>query len=130
MDAVHAFQALIDSYRARYEAHDAQGCAALYAEDGEVHSAFGPPAVGRPAIESVHRDWFEDGETNKTMMVTRAGARDDMGYCLVQFEADIPAESGGSERFRGTSLNVLERRADGGWNIKLTSLYGLVDQGA
>lgn len=124
------FQALVDSYLARYAAHDAAGCAALYAENAEVYSPFGPPAVGRAAIEASHRDWFEDGERNKVMTVTRAAARDDMGYCLVRFEADIPGENGATERFRGASLNVLERGADGAWNIKLTSLNALVDQGA
>ena len=74
-----------------------------------------PPADGRAEIEAEHRRWFEDGETNKTMAVTRAGIDGDLGYCLVHFEADVPGEGGGNERFRGTSLNVMQRGA--AWSL-------------
>lgn len=127
MDAVATFQPLIDRYLAAYEAHDAAGCAALYAADGVVHSPFGPPANGPAEIEAEHRRWFEDGETDKTMAVTRAGIDGDLGYCLVHFEADVPGPNGGTDRFCGTSLNVMERRSDGVWTIKLTSLNELVE---
>ena len=129
MDAVATFQALIDRYLAAYEAHDAVGCAALYATDGEVYSPFGAPAHGPAEIEAEHRRWFEDGETNKTMAVTRAGIDGNLGYCLVWFEADVPGQDGGTERFRGTSLNVMERRSDGVWTIKLTSLNEVQEPG-
>lgn len=111
MDAVATFQPLIDRYLAAYEAHDAAGCAALYAAE----------------IEAEHRRWFEDGETDKTMAVTRAGIDGDLGYCLVHFEANVPGPKGGTDRFCGTSLNAMERRSDGVWTIKLTSLNELVE---
>ena len=122
MDAVATFQALIDRYLASYTAHDARGCAAVYAEDAAVHSPYSQPAIGRPAIEATHRDWFEDGETNKSMRVTHAGIGGDMGFCFVEYAADLPVDGGAVERARGTSLNVMERRGDGDWTITLASL--------
>lgn len=127
MDPVATFQAVIDRYLAACAAADAAGCAALYAENGEVHSPFGPPAIGQAQIEAAHLSWFEDGETNKLMAVTRAGTDGNLGDCLVGFEADVPGENGHMERFRGTSLNVMERRSDGVWTIKLTSPNELVE---
>ena len=120
------FQAVIDRYLAAYAAHDAAGCAAVYAPDAEVHSPFGQAAIGTAVIAAIHRDWFEDGETNKTMRVIRAGIDGNLGYCLVHFEADVPGDGGGQgggmDRFRGSSLNVMQRGADGIWTITLTSL--------
>lgn len=120
---------MVDRYLAAYEAHDAAGCAALYAGDGEVHSPFGPPARGRAEIEAEHLRWFEDGETNKTMRVIRAAATGDLGYCLVTFAADVPGENGGVERFFGTSLNVMTRDQSGGWAIAVSSLNETTKQG-
>ena len=129
LDPVATFQAVIDRYLAAYSAHDAVGCAALYAENAEVRSPFGPVARGRAEIEAEHLRWFADGETNKTMQVTRAGIDGDLGYCLVVFAADVPRAGGAVERVRGSSLNVLERRTDGIWTITLTSLNEAVEQG-
>ena len=42
------------------------------------------------------------------MQVTRAAIEGDLGHCLVHFEADVPG-AGRVERFRGTSLNVMQR---------------------
>jgi len=129
LDAVATFQAVIDRYLAAYTAKDAAGCAALYAGTAEVHSPFGPVARGRAEIEAEHQRWFGEGETNKTMQVTRAGACGDLGYCLVAFDADLLGADGATERVRGTSLNVMERRTDGVWTITLTSLNEVVKQG-
>ena len=129
MDAVATFQALIDRYLAAYEAHDAAGCAAFYAPDAEMHSPYGPAATGRAEIAATHRDWFEEGETNKVMQVTSAGIVGDLGYCLVRFEANMPAADGGTEQSRGISLNLMERRDDGVWTIALASLNELVETG-
>ena len=129
MDARNIFQGLIDRYLANYAAHDAAGCAALYAPDGKVFSPFGPPAMGRDQIAATHLDWFKAGEADKTMTVTHAAIAGDLGYCLVAFEAGVPGAGGTTERYRGTSLNVMERRSDGVWTIKLTSLNEAVKQG-
>jgi len=127
--AVATFQAVIDRYLAAYAGYDAAGCAALYGADGEIHSPFARPAKGQSEIEATHGNWFEDGETNKTMRVTHAGIDGDLGYCCVEYEADVPGADGGTDRFRGTSLNVMERRTGGDWTIKLTSLNEAREQG-
>ena len=128
MDEVATFQAVIDRYLAVYAAHDAAGCAAVYAADGEVHSPHRPVAKGPAEIVATRRGWFEDGEIDKAMRVSRAGLDGDLGYCLVDFAADVPGEGGGTHWFRGTSLNVMQRRTDGVWTIKLTSPNETVEQ--
>ena len=128
MDPLSTFQAVIDRDLAAYEAEDAEGCAALYAEDGELVSPFGPPVRGRVAIAAAHRDWFSEGETNKTMTVVRAGIDGALGYCLVRYAAEVPVAAGGRSQSRGLSLNVMERRSDGHWTIKLTSLNEQMEQ--
>lgn len=125
MDARAEFQRLIDRYLAAYAAQDADGCAALYTEEAVVLSSFGPPAIGRAEIAAAHRTWFEEGETNKTMTVLRAGIAGDLGHCLVAFSADMPGETG-PERFHGASLNILTRSA-GGWRLSQTGLLATDD---
>lgn len=128
VDAAAVCQAVIDRYLAACAVRDAAGCAALHGAEGAVQSPVGPPAKGQAEIAAVHRDLFKDGETNKAMRLTRAGIDGDPGYCLIQFEAVGPGADGGTIRFRGTSLNVMQRRTDGIWTIALTSLNESLEQ--
>ena len=49
---------VIDRWLEKFNAHDAQGIAALYAEDAVNHQVALEPVVGRAAIEEMHRDVF------------------------------------------------------------------------
>jgi hypothetical protein len=49
-------QALFDFYLSSYRAGDAKGCASVFSLDSELYSPFGPPAIGRPAITSIHKE--------------------------------------------------------------------------
>ncbi len=107
-------QALLDRYVAFYRSGDAAGCASIYADQAQIYSPYGPPALGRQAIELLHRDWVEDGGEDKEIKVLQSGLDGDLGWCLAAFsEADADA---------GWSLNVLERQPDGGWLIVQSSL--------
>lgn len=108
------FQELLDAYVSSYRAKDAAACASVYAPDGKLFSPFGPPAIGRRAIEATHRDWVEDGAENKEIRVVDAGGSGDVAWCLAHFSEG----STGS----GTSLNILERQPDGAWLITHCSL--------
>lgn len=111
------FQSLFNTYVARYRAADASGCAALFTSDAELFSPYGPPAVGRPAIEAIHLEWFDDAAGTKNIKVVSAGSSGDLGWCLAHF-------SEGNEG-QGTSLNVLQRQASGNWLILRCSLNEL-----
>lgn len=97
-----------------YRAGDATACASMWTETGSIYSPFGPPLTGRAAIEAAHRAWTAEGAGgDKVLQVVHAATEGGMAWCLVRY-----AEEGES----GTSLNVLERQADGTWLIRLTSL--------
>lgn len=108
------FQSLFDAYAACYRCGNAAGCAALFSHDAELFSPYGPPAVGRAAIEAAHPEWFDADAVDKKIEVTGAGRSGDLGCCLAYY-------SEGDEGL-GTSLNVLQRQTDGNWLIPRCSL--------
>ncbi|MEO1112531.1 MAG: nuclear transport factor 2 family protein [Pseudomonadota bacterium] len=115
------FQSLFNTYAKRYRTLDAPGCAALFSPDAELFSPYGPPAVGRAAIEAAHLDWFDEAAGTKTIKVVSAGSAGDLGWCLAYF-------SEGSDG-QGTSLNVLQRQAGGNWLILRCSLNEVPEAG-
>lgn len=124
MPPCEVLQTVMDQYLAAYEAHDSVACADFYTENGVIISPFGPPCVGRPAIEAEHSAWFEDGETNKTLTVLQASISGSTGFCLVSYSADVPSDAG-VKRVYGASLNALEKDAAGTWLLRHTSLNEL-----
>lgn len=108
-------QSLLDAYARAYQEGDAAACAKLYAPDGELHSPYAPPARGRSEIEELHKAWTEHVSGEKTLAIVEAGASGDLAWCLATY-------SEGHATGNGTSLNVLERQADGSWLIRMSSL--------
>lgn len=119
-------RALIAAYLSAYESRDAAGCTAVYTEDARILSPWGPPVSGQKAIEAAHLNWFEEGETNKTMTIEDLRIDGDLAVCLVRYSADIPAADGPARVF-GASLNALCRKQDGNWKFSHTSLTELAD---
>ena len=107
-------QQLLDRYVSCYRKGDAAGCASSYDLDAELYSPFGPPAIGRLAIEVVHKEWVEEGGEDKEIIVLSAGQSDDLGWCIARFSEG----STGS----GSSMNILARQTDGSWAITHCSL--------
>ncbi len=108
-------QALFDIYTDAYQAGDACACAAVFTPDGELYSPYAPPARGRSAIEALHRIWIQGGGGNKQLTIVYAGGSDDLAWSLATF-------SEGQVTGDGTSLNILDRQADGKWLIRICSL--------
>lgn len=108
-------QSLLDDYARAYQAGDASACAKLYTPDGELHSPYAPPARGRSEIEALHKVWTEHVSGEKRLAIVQAGASGDLAWCLATY-------SEGNVTGNGTSLNVLERQADGSWLIRMSSL--------
>lgn len=49
---------VVETWIERFNAHDAAGCAALYAEDASLHVAFLPVTEGRAAIQAMFEAYF------------------------------------------------------------------------
>jgi len=118
---------VIARYLAAYEAHDAEGCAAVYAGNGLVLSPWGPPVRGPKAIAKAHLAWFKEGETGKRMTIDDLMVDGDTGFCLLRYSADVPEKSGAVSKVFGASLNTLQRQPDNSWKIRHTSLNELED---
>jgi len=116
MGIVEDLQNFADEMAAAYSICDAAACAEMFTEDGELHSAFGPPAIGRAAIEALHRDWAAE-PSQKSMTVASVGQSGDMAWALLRFSEE-------SVTGDGTSLCVFERADKGEWLIKMCCLHG------
>ncbi len=99
MDFQQDCQTLFDFYVACYREGDAAGCAAAFSPVAELYSPYGPPAVGRAAIEALHREWVEEEAEDKQITIERSGCSGDLGWCVAQFSEGSAA--------MGTSLNIL-----------------------
>lgn len=113
---------LITSLLYALKLHDAAACAALFTANGQILSPYGPLAEGTAEIAATHQAWFDEGETNKRLTLLEAGTSGDLGYCLLAWAGDYPQPDGSCKSYRGRSLNVLRRSADGSWRIHLSSL--------
>jgi len=116
MGIVEDLQNFADEMAAAYSICDAVACAQMFTDDGELHSPFGRPAIGRAAIEALHRDWAAE-PSQKSMTVASAGHSGNLAWALLHF-------SEGSVTGDGTSLCVFERAGKGEWLIKMCSLHG------
>lgn len=108
------FQKLFDVYVAFYRARDAVGCASIFTPQAQLFSPYGPPLLGRAAIEAAHQVWVAAGGENKQMTAMEAGHSGDLGWCLAHYSEGTTGN--------GASLNVAERQPDGNWLIRLCSL--------
>ncbi|WP_295313208.1 nuclear transport factor 2 family protein [Roseobacter sp.] len=107
---------ILDRMEHAYNSGDAAACAALFTENAQLHSPFGPSASGRREIETLHRDWVDDAG-NKAFTVTGSGCDGALAWCLLRF-------SEGDAQSEGTSLIVLEHHHDEGWLIRSCCLHG------
>lgn len=110
-------QNLLDQMAAAYSAGDAEGCAALFTHDAQLHSPFAAPAVGRDAILELHKEWVADSGA-KSFSILDFGSDRDIAWCLCRF-------SEGNVTGDGTSLIVLEwQTRDDKWLIRSCCLHG------
>ncbi len=114
MEAKDLFQQVFDGYVHSYRSRDAAGCASYFTDNAELYSPYGPAAIGRPAIETTHKEWVEEEGEDKAIEVLHADAEGRIGWCLARFSEGSAAS--------GTSLNVLYQQADGKWLIAQCSL--------
>ncbi|MFT7594670.1 MAG: hypothetical protein ACI8R4_001993 [Paracoccaceae bacterium] len=128
MDDATAIREVIATYLAAYQRRDAAGCGAVYTNDAIALSPWGPPIFGSAAIAAAHIDWLEEGETNKVMTIVDLVVDGDTGICLLHYEADVPGDTGETDKAFGASLNTLQRQPDSLWKIRHTSLNEFTDR--
>lgn len=106
-----------DEWQRRWDAKDAEGLAALYAEDAMRLPPDGSRTVGRDAIEAVFEDEFAAGLVVQ-LDATDVGHDDDgelgwvVGDQTVQFPVDGEMVTG-----TGNYVVVYRKEADGAWRI-------------
>jgi ketosteroid isomerase-like protein len=108
------FQKLFDGYVTSYREGDAAGCASCFVPAAELFSPYGPPTIGRSAIQAIHQEWVKEGAEDKTIVVVNAGASQDIGWCTAHYSEGATGN--------GTSLNILQRQRNGSWLITHCSL--------
>ena len=109
-------QSLLDEMARAYASGNAAACAAMFAPDAQLHSPFGPPAVGHAEIKSLHEAWTAEAR-GKSFRVLDYGSSENLAWCLCRF-----TEGDGTEE--GTSLFVLEKDDRGRWLIRSCCLHG------
>lgn len=105
-------QAFFDKQAELYRAGDWQACAAMYAQEGCVFSPYSPPAQGMAEVLDLYRRWTTNSDGAKRLIVTDAGTAGNLAWCILR----------NPDAGKATSLNVLERQADGSWQIRACSI--------
>lgn len=130
-------RSLVDRYLAAYRAHDARGCAEVFAPDAVILTPFEPIVTGRSAIQSAHAEWFDDAEREKRIDIIEWHSDGLYAYCLLHWSVIVDGPDGLPLPEGGTSLNILECR-QGEWLITRSALIpdqdlpgqGLIRRGA
>lgn len=117
-EVMQAATELARQYDSNYAEKNADGMAALYAEDGVLASPAGPLIRGRDALRVYYVKRFASGAYGHTIKVIEAHAQGDGGYSLAHFSVNAPVPGGGFNLTQGTIAAVYRRGADG-WRFQL-----------
>jgi uncharacterized protein (TIGR02246 family) len=100
-----AVEAFIVNYLERYNAKDAAGVAALYAEDGILVPP-GPMVTGKANIEKAWRATFDAGRTGIRYDTQQVHAEGNVVWSIGQFSVMSPEENGTLQERRGNFVNI------------------------
>ena len=107
-----------NKYVAAFNAGDAAGVAALFAEDAVSLPDHHAALLGRAAIESYMRDTFAQFTTNITVTPGDTEVVGDIGHEHGAFTVTMTPKSGGNPMTEtGKYLVVLKRGSDGRWLV-------------
>jgi uncharacterized protein (TIGR02246 family) len=107
-----------DKYIAAFNAGDAAGVAALFAEDAVSMPDHHVALEGRAAIESYMRDTFAQYTTNITVTPGETEVMGDIAHEHGSFTTTITPKAGGNAMTdTGKYLVILKRGSDGRWLI-------------
>lgn len=107
-----ALKEMAPKWQAAYNAGDAAGVAALYAEDGILLPPNSPPVKGRKAIEVFWAGAIESGGTTELTVQKMYG----MGENVTEVGAWVATAADGSHQDHG-SYTLVYKQVEGGWQI-------------
>jgi uncharacterized protein (TIGR02246 family) len=109
---------LARQYDDNYNAKNASGMAALYANDGALVTS-GPVIQGRDKLQQYYQSRFDSGATDHHMTVTAVQARGDGGFGIG--EVRVTAPFGPDAKVTSLHGNVVwvYERAAGGWKYRV-----------
>ncbi len=105
------------SYDENYNAGNAAGMAALYAEDATFVSPVATIA-GRPAIEAYYRGRFAAGATGHTTRIVSVQPMGEGGYGIGQFSVHAPGPDGQMRELHGNLVTIYQHEG-GAWHMRL-----------
>ena len=109
-DATKAVATFVSNYEKLFNAKDAQGLAALFADDG-VQSAPGMPLLtNRSDIEKRYKINFDSGTTDYHVTVKQVQAEGNIVFMVGQFSVKSP--KGGMHEVGGNFVDILEWDGD------------------
>ena len=105
-------------YVAAYNAGDAAGAAALFAEDAVSMPDHAPALMGRAAIENSMKQMFAQNTVNLTVTPGETEITGDIAHEHGTFSITVTPKAGGNAMSEtGKYLVVLKRGSDGTWLV-------------
>lgn len=108
-DATKAVTTFVSNYEKLFNAKDAQGLAALFADDG-VQAAPGPLLTNRDEIEKRYKRIFDLGNTDFHVTVKQVQAEGNLVFIVGQFSVKSP--KGGMHEIGGNVVDIFEWDGD------------------
>jgi uncharacterized protein (TIGR02246 family) len=116
-----AIAKLLRGWHDAFAAGDADGFAAHFTEDGQMHLLFSEPATGRDAIRARWKIGFERLDTSAWEPVTELiEVRGDRAFAFSTYiERLLDRHSGERTLIRGRLVHWMSRGTDGTWRVAL-----------
>ena len=108
-DATKAVPPFISNYEKLFNAKDAHGLAALFADDA-VQAAPGPLLTNRADIEKRYKAIFDSGNTDFRVDVKQVQAEGNIVFIVGEFSVKSP--QGGMHEIGGNVVDILEWDGD------------------
>ena len=108
-DAKKAVEAFVSHYEKLFNAKDAQGLAALFADDA-VQAAPGPLLTNRDDIAKRYKAIFDSGNTDFHVTVKQVQAEGNLVFIVGQFSVKSP--QGGMHEIGGNVVDIFEWDGD------------------
>lgn len=114
-DPLALAQGLADAWDEAFNAGDAAGITATYAEDARLSPGDGRILEGRAAIQELFQGFLDYGVHTHIIEVVDARSDGDVLYVIGQWQATGPEQDGEAPIFGGVLSNVFHKDADGNW---------------
>jgi len=115
---IAAINAIPREYEAAYNAGDAAGAAAIFADDGVSMPPNEPAVVGKEAIQSRYQSIFDEFTVQVTMSQEEVEAVGDWAFGRATYAVmQTPKAGGDTVEDNGKNLSIFKRQPDGSWKV-------------